>query len=213
MKSWIVSIVLLVVGFFGGYLTAKRTLRKTTLPTFFSNVGELFLHPVPGDTIKFRDVSGNDLEAEFKYGQNPCTNAMPAAYCIIGPNPGLFFYKCKGCQDPGVGVGSVNTALDMHSRGILPPPYADPSGVQIYCEAGKPKAHPVKAARGESFQLYPVGGVVFTATFAPNTCTTGNVLQNGSTSCTLTATATIPQDFAIHTDKCGDGFGTLSARP
>lgn len=213
MKSWIVAICMLILGIAIGFLIASKRPHPQQIGMAFSDVGDLFITPGYNDVIKWSHGS-QQLGVKFKYNASPCVEGNPTDTCTVSAIKGLYFYDCKGCPDPGVGMGGDALENLAKSAGILPPPYANPKGVKLYCDSGTAKASdPITAQPGQSFQFYPVGGINFTVAFSANTCSPRDSLNNAASSCTVKQGAQSQPKYLIQIEGCGNGAGSLTVNP
>jgi hypothetical protein len=131
------------------------------------------------------------------------------------------FYKfdcaANGCPDPGVGGGddTLQSTQFPTGGGHLPPPYADPSTVTVYCDPATSKASAdaaVQGKQGTAFTIQVAGATDFTATFPPGTCDPGDTLNTGSPNCRIKPAVSVdtPYTYGITVQGCTNpGTATL----
>jgi hypothetical protein len=174
--------------------------------------GKVFLNPNKGDKLTWVDSHHHGLPVTFPYG-SPCAEGDNTTTCTINVPSGYFKYKCAGCIDPGIGVGSTSgTALTQdykpHGTGVNSASTPDPF---IYCENGKAAAEKVEASVGDKIQWFGAGEVTaWTVTPAASTCEEAGPINQSSPVCTIKAGAT-SNPYQVNAPFCRtDPNGTSS---
>ena len=179
-------------------------------------VGKVFLNPSQGDKLTWVDSHHEPLPVTFLYG-SPCREGDVTSTCTVNVSAGFYKYKCDGCIDPGVGVGSSSGALVLrdykpHGHGVNSASTPDPF---IYCDHGKAAAESVEASVGDRIQWFGAGTITtWTVTVAANTCDEGTTFTQNSPICTIKSGA-ITHPYQVQVPACTSdptGQSTLTIR-
>jgi hypothetical protein len=219
-KDMLLALCLVVLGIAIGFSLARKVWPPTKVIAMrFNPVGEMSVAAKAGDHLEWFN-GGVHTGVTFKYGLSACTNAGDAAKGTCTMKDSSFYkFDClaSGCQDPGVGGGDDTLQGTQFGTGggHLPPPYADPPTVTVYCDPATSKASAdaaVQGKQGTAFTIQVAGATDFTATFPAGTCDSGDTLNTGSPNCRIKPAVSVdtPYTYGITVQGCTNpGTATL----
>lgn len=200
------------------FLLVGCTSREVTIR--LDQGGKLNLSPAKGDVVHWKDAKGGPKSVKFTFAPTPCAELTPkekiltGGICTINVDSGWASYKCIGCVDPALDVGSKNfvpayqptgyTFSERQSAGVSIP-------VTVSCSEGTPQIDPESVTIAKSndeintvyWRVYLNSSKSLSVKFETATCDPDRELSIADYACVIRKDATNgAHKYTVKTD-CG----------
>lgn len=200
-SPWIASLTLGLIGLTG--CSNKMNL------VYDPYIAKVALNPMQGDKLTWTGTSNSFAQFVLV---SPCSEGLNTSTCSVSAKGGTYLYRCSGCQDPEVVVGSdaasVLKTASFQLKGTVS------AQIAMACQSNAVVVDPnsVQAAVGATLEWVAVGDPALSNwTNNLNICTTA--VTQASPVCTI-ANGTAPNtyQYTITAGNCNPGNGSVTVQ-